>query len=239
MLVGVLASASRTVRQEYAIVWGKSPLEEVIVGLSTVLKAKNRQVKSSNYAGRLRAEGMLPAVYYGPGLDSAQSLCLDYKEFKIALTTSEGNRSLYTLEVEGQGAQPVLLQDYQVDPLSRKVIHADFYKVDPSLPVVVKVPLVLSGKPAGVEKGGQLQPGAREVKIKALPSQIPAEVVVDVTSLALGQSMHLSQVTTGEGQKLVYSADLPVATVVIPKGLKAELEAAEAAESAPAKKGKK
>ncbi|MDR2946830.1 MAG: hypothetical protein LBV79_08800, partial [Candidatus Adiutrix sp.] len=81
---------------------------EVIVGLSTVLKAKARQVTSSNYAGRLRAEGLLPAVFYGPGVDAALSLCLDYKEFKTAMTTSEGNRSLYTLDIEGQGSQAAL-----------------------------------------------------------------------------------------------------------------------------------
>ena len=206
------------------------------MGLSTVLKAKARKVKSSNYAGRLRAEGLLPVVFYGPGLDAAQSLCLDYKEFKTAFMTSEGNRSLYTLDVEGQGAQAALLKDYQVDPLSRKVIHADFYKVDPAQPVTVKVPVVLSGKPVGVEKGGQLQSGAREIAVTSLPADAPAEVVVDVTSLGLGQSMHFSQVTPPEGIQLAYVADLPVATVVIPKGMKTEETTEEAA--APAKKGK-
>lgn len=215
---------------------------EVIVGLSTVLKAKPRQAKGGNYAGRLRAQGLLPAVFYGPGLEVAQSLCLEYQEFKMALTTSEGNRSLYTLEVEDQGPQAVLLKDYQVDPLTRKVIHADFYRVDPDRPVTVKVPVVLTGKPAGVEKGGQLQLGAREVSITSLPAQAPAELVVDVTSLGLGQSLHLSQVKVPEGQTLTFTTDLPVAMVVVPKGLKTETEgeeAAPAAAAAGAKKGKK
>ncbi len=209
------------------------------MGLSTVLKAKAREVKTSNYAGRLRAEGFLPAVFYGPGLDAAQSLCLDYNEFKTAFMTSEGNRTLYTLEIEGRGAQAALLKDYQVDPLSRKVIHADFYRVDPDKPVTIKVPVVLSGKPVGVEKGGQLQPGVRDVNITVLPAQAPSELVVDVSALALGQSLHLSQVAVPEGMKLAYSTDLPVATVVIPKGMKAESEAAEGEAEAPAKKGKK
>lgn len=194
------------------------------MGLSTVLKAKNREVKSSNYAARLRAEGQLPAVIYGPGLPAAKSLCLDYKEFKTAFTSSEGNRSLYTLDIEGEGSTPVLLKDYQVDPLSRKVVHADFYKVDPNQPITVKVPVVLTGKPIGVEKGGQLQIGARDVKISTLPAQAPAELEVDVASLGLGHSLHLSQVKVPEGMKLSFSADLPVASVVIPKGLKAEAE---------------
>ncbi|MDL2226682.1 50S ribosomal protein L25 [Deltaproteobacteria bacterium OttesenSCG-928-M10] len=194
------------------------------MGLSTVLNAKTREVKSSNYAGRLRAEGFLPAVFYGPGMDAAQSVTLDYKEFKTALLGSEGNRSLYTLKIDSQAPQAVLLKDYQVDPMSRKVIHADFYKVDPAKPVTVKVPVVLTGKPVGVEKGGQLQLGAREVNVTALPDQAPAELVVDVAALNLGQSLHLSQVPMPENLKLSFTADLPVATVVAPKGVKAEAE---------------
>lgn len=210
------------------------------MGLSTVLKAKTREVRTSNYAGRLRADGFLPAVFYGPGVDVAQSLSLDYKEFKTALMTSEGNRSIYTLEIDGQAPQAALLKDYQVDPLSRKVIHADFYRVDPAQPVTVKVPFILSGKPAGVEKGGQLQPGAREVRVVTLPGDAPSSLEVDVTALSLGQSLHFSQIPVPANMKLSYSVDLPVATVVIPKGLKADLETeGEVAPSAAAKKGKK
>ncbi len=89
------------------------------MGLSTVLKAKGREVKTSNYAGRLRAEGSLPVIFYGPGLDAAKSLCLDYREFRTALTTSEGNRFLFTLDIEGQGPKAAHLKDYQVDRHSR------------------------------------------------------------------------------------------------------------------------
>lgn len=207
------------------------------MGLSTILKAAPRAAKGGNLAGRLRRAGRLPAVFYGPGQDQALSLSLDYKEFKTALTTGEGNRSLFTLVIEGHPPQPVLLKDYQTDPLSRQIIHADFYKLDPDRPVTVKAPVVLSGKPLGVEKGGQLQPGLREVALSVRPDQAPAELVVDVSALALGQSLHLSQVTVPGEAKLVFTADLPVATVTIPKGVKAEGEGeGEAADAAPAAK---
>jgi large subunit ribosomal protein L25 len=196
------------------------------VGLSTVLSAKPRDVKDGPRAGNLRRQGLLPAVFYGPGLETTQSLSLDYKEFKTALTTSPGNRTLYTLTIEGQPPQAVLLKDFQIDALSRKAIHADFYLVDPAKPVTVKVPVVLNGKPVGVEKGGQLQPGAREVLVSALPDQAPTEVAVDVSELALGQSLHLSQMKVQGEYRLVFTTDLPVATVVTPKGLKAEVEGA-------------
>ena len=198
------------------------------MGLSTVLKAVPREARPA--AGPLRREGRLPAVFYGPGQEQALSLSLDYKEFKTALTASEGNRALYTLAIEGQAPQAVLLKDCQFDPLTRKAIHADFYKLDPSRPVRLKVPVTLAGKPAGVEKGGLLHPGVREVEISVQPDQAPAELVVDVSSLNLGQSLHVSQVKVPGEARLIFTADLPVATVTVPKGFKAESEA----EAAPA-----
>jgi large subunit ribosomal protein L25 len=199
--------------------------------LSTELKAVPREDRPK--AGRLRREGRLPAVLYGPGQEGALSLSLDYREFKTALTTSEGHRALYTLAIEGRAPQAVLLKDCQMDPLTRKAIHADFYQLDPAQPVRLKVPVTLTGKPAGVEKGGQLQPGLREVEVKVRPSQAPAELTVDVSSLNLGQSLHLSQIEAPGEATLVFKADLPVATVTVPKGLKAAGEAEGEGKTAP------
>jgi len=182
----------------------------------------------------LRKGGRLPAVLYGSGHEETTSLSLDYREFKTAMTTSQGNRALYTLVVEGQAPQAVLLKDCQMDPITRKAIHADFYKLDPAKPVKLKVPVTLTGKPIGVEKGGQLQPGLREVEVKVKPGQAPAELVVDVSSLNLGQSLHLSQIKAPDETVLVFKADLPVAMVMAPKGLKAEGEGEAAPEAAAA-----
>ena len=202
------------------------------MGLSTELKAVQREAKLK--AGPLRRDGRLPAVLYGPGQKVALSLSLDYLEFKNAISTSEGNRALYTLVVDGQAPQAVMLKDCQIDPLTRRAIHADFYKLDPAQPVKLKVPVILTGKPVGVEKGGQLQPGLREVEVKVKPSQAPAELVVDVSSLNLGQSLHLSQIQAPHDTMLVFKADLPVATVTVPKGVKAEGEGEAATEAAAA-----
>jgi large subunit ribosomal protein L25 len=203
------------------------------MGLNNTLNATSREVRSSNHAGRLRSKGLLPAIFYGSDLPEAQSLTLNYIDFKNAFQNSEGNRFLFTLSVEGQAPSPVLLKDMQVDPVSRKVIHADFLKIDPAKPVSVKVPLNLVGKALGVEKGGQIQQGEREISVSGLPGAIPSQIDADVSSLALGQSLHLSQVKLPEGLSLVKGADLPVAMVAVPKGVKIEAEAAAAA-AAPA-----
>ncbi|MDR0620798.1 MAG: 50S ribosomal protein L25 [Deltaproteobacteria bacterium] len=196
------------------------------MGLNDTLIAKPRLAKSSNHATRLRNGGQLPIVFYGQGLENAKSLAVDYAAFKTAFLGTEGNRFLYTLSLEDQEPSPALLKDYQVDPVSRKVIHADFQKIDPAKPVTVQVPVTLVGKAAGVERGGQLQLGQREITVSGLPSEIPATIEADVTPLGLGQTMHISQIKLPGNLTLVRTADLPVAMVAVPKGLKAEADAA-------------
>ncbi|MDR2301138.1 MAG: 50S ribosomal protein L25 [Deltaproteobacteria bacterium] len=196
------------------------------MGLNDTLNAEVREVHSSNQAKRLRRNGSLPIVYYGHQLAESLSLTINYAEFKTAFLGTEGNRFLYTLAPSGMAPSPALLKDYQVDPVTRKVIHADFQKIDPQKPVTVPVPLTLVGKAAGVERGGQMQLGQREITVSGLPADIPSVIEADVTFLGLGQTMHLSQVKLPSTLALVKTADLPVAMVAVPKGLKAEADAA-------------
>ncbi|MDR1677995.1 MAG: 50S ribosomal protein L25 [Deltaproteobacteria bacterium] len=196
------------------------------MGLDTILTARSREVRSSNYAKRLRREGRLPIIFYGQGLNDSLSLSIDYAEFKTAFLDTKNNRFLYTLATEDGQSAPALLKDYQVDSVSRKVLHADFQKIDPAKPVTVQVPLTMVGKAAGVERGGQIQLGQREITVSGLPSDIPSVIEADVTALGLGQTMHLSQVKLPQTLTLVKTVDLPVAMVAVPKGLKAEADAA-------------
>ncbi|MDR1313151.1 MAG: 50S ribosomal protein L25 [Deltaproteobacteria bacterium] len=200
------------------------------MGLSTTLSAAAREAGSSNLAKRMRVEGRLPAVCYGDGTEP-RSIDLSYNEVKKAFLGDSGNRSLFTLEVDGVGAFPALVKDMQIHPVSRKLLHVDFLKIDPAKKVTVKVPLTLTGKAAGVERGGQILQSEREITVSGLPADIPPSIVADVSPLNLGQTMHLSQVELPDTLTLVKTVDLPVAVVNIPKGLKAEAEAAQAAES--------
>jgi large subunit ribosomal protein L25 len=200
------------------------------MGLSTVIKAKVRKPGSSNLARRLRRDGVLPSVFSSRGSES-KPLELSSADFRKALLSDPGNRSLFTLDIEGEGERRVLVREYQIHPVSRRLLHADFVEVADDRAVTVKVPLRLTGRAAGVEKGGQLQQVEREITVKGFPQNIPAEITCDVSSLNLGQTMHLTQVALPDTLTLVRTADLPVAVVGVPKGLKAEAEAAQAAEA--------
>jgi large subunit ribosomal protein L25 len=230
-------------------------LGRYFMGLSTILSAERREPGASNKARRLRRDGFLPAVFYGADGDNVltMSITLDYTKVRNAFLNDKGNRSLFTLAVEGGDSWPVLVKDYQIDPVSRKMLHVDFLKIDLQKKVAVKVPLALKGKAAGVEKGGQLQQSEREITVSGLPEEIPSVIEADVSPLNLGQTMHLSQVALPENLTLVKTVDLPVALISIPKGLKAEdiqddagaaapvaaVKTAKAAKAAPAKPQKK
>ncbi|MDR1035914.1 MAG: 50S ribosomal protein L25 [Deltaproteobacteria bacterium] len=200
------------------------------MGLSTTLAASAREAGSSNKAKRLRASGRLPAVCYGEGSE-ARAIELSYNEVKKAFLGDPGNRSLFTLAV-GDDSFPALVKALQIHPVSRRLLHVDFLKIDPGKKVTVKVPLTLAGKAQGVERGGQILQSEREIAVSGLPADIPSSIEADVTSLNLGQTLHLSQVALPETLSLVKTVDLPVAVVNIPKGLKAEAEAAQAADAA-------
>ena len=112
------------------------------MGLSTTLSAAPRDPNGSNSARRLRKEGLVPAVLYGDGLEPL-SISLNYLAVKKAFLNDPGNRSLFTLEVEGKGSWPIVVKALQIHPVARTMLHVDFQKVDPEKKVVVKVPLTL------------------------------------------------------------------------------------------------
>jgi large subunit ribosomal protein L25 len=204
------------------------------MGLSTTLKATPRQPGSSNQARRLRRGDRLPAVCYGQGSE-AQAIEFGYAEVKKAFLGDAGNRSLFTIAVEGGEPFPALVKDLQIHPVSRRMLHVDFLRISLDRKVTIKVNLTLSGKAAGVERGGQILQSEREITVSGLPADIPSSIDADVSQLNLGQTMHLSQVALPDTLTLVKTVDLPVAVVNVPKGLKAEADAAAAAAADAAK----
>ncbi|MEW5724001.1 MAG: 50S ribosomal protein L25, partial [Thermodesulfobacteriota bacterium] len=118
----------------------------------TVLTAQPRPETGKGPAGRLRREGRVPAVFYGPGRE-ARSIWVDLKEFNKVVFSGAETRSLFRLRL-GDEEKTVMLKEHQIDPLKRVFIHADFYEVDVTRPIEIEVPLVLTGKAPGVERGG-------------------------------------------------------------------------------------
>ena len=209
---------------------------------TVVLAVEDRQVKSKGDAGRMRRSGKVPAVFYGPGKTGAP-ICVDAREFRFKLDGLEGSH-LIQLTSPGSAVNEklALLKEVQRHPVTNAPVHIDFYEVDVNKPIEVTVPLHFIGKAQGVTAGGILQSLRREVTVECLPREIPEFIEVDVSSLALHGSVHISELILPTGAKAVYDTDDPVVTVVSPvvAETKAPTEAVEGeaaaapAEAAPA-----
>ena len=195
--------------------------------------------KAANKA--LRKNGMIPAVVYGLNEPPA-ALSIASKVVARILATETGMNSVVYLQREGtELKRHVIIKDVQRDPVTRRLVHVDFMRVDPNHKVKVHVPIRLQGIPIGVKTlGGYLDFVHREVVIECLPSLIPTHIDVDVTHMNIGDTLRLDQINLSSTLRIIGDAHEVVASV---HGKAAEEVVAEAAPAAPepevAKKGKK
>jgi large subunit ribosomal protein L25 len=161
--------------------------------MDATLQAVKRGDKGKNEARRHRAAGRLPAVIYGAG--GSMPVTVEPKALSRILHSESGANTLITLAVEGEADARVLVKEYQLDPVTRQMLHADFYRVAMDKPITVTVSVVLEGEPKGVkQQGGILDFVQREVEIECLPGDIPEHIVVDVSELMLNEGERLRDV---------------------------------------------
>jgi large subunit ribosomal protein L25 len=216
--------------------------------MDATLTAEKREGKGKNEARRLRAGGRIPAVVYGGEKGKATQIAVDPKNLLRILHSESGVNTLIGLSgLEGaSGDTRVLVKEYQLDPISHKLLHVDFYQVAMDKAITVTVPIVLKGEARGVkQQGGIVDFVNREIDIEVLPGDIPEHIDVDVSELMLHQGLRVRDIATeGVKWKPVTDADTMIVHVV---ALKAEepaaADAAAAAPAAPAepeviKKGK-
>jgi large subunit ribosomal protein L25 len=189
-----------------------------------VLGAEPRDGVGKGVNRKLRASGRIPGVVYGKRRDP-QSIQLDPAALeKLLRGSGAGLNTLIDLSVGGR-TDTVLVKELQRHPVKGSFWHVDFYQVDLSRKITVSVPIHFVGKARGVEFGGILDHPLRELEVECLPRAIPEFVEVDVSSLEIGQAIHVSELRLPEGVEVKTDGALPVASVVLPA---AEVEAAPA-----------
>ena len=213
--------------------------------MEALLAAEKRDTRGKNEARRLRASGRIPAIVYGAGRDKAMEIAVDPKVLLRILHSQSGVNTLIGLEGVDLAGGKVLVKEYQLDPISHKLLHADFYAVAMDKAITVTVPIVLKGEARGVkQQGGIVDFVTRDLEIECLPGEIPEHVDVDVSELMLHQGVRVRDLQAGNW-KSVTDPDTMIAHVV---SVKAEEPAAAEAGAAPAaataepeviKKGKK
>ena len=180
------------------------------------IQIEPREAGAKGRAKQLRREGKLPGIFYGPKAESVP-LELDRKDFLSRVAGLEGSHLIRIKSSSPLLAERVaLVKEMQFHPVTGEVVHADLYEVDLSARIRVKVPLHFVGKAEGVVRGGILQPVVREIEVECLPMDIPEYFDVEVSSLDIGHSLHVKDLSIPEGVTAVYESNLTLVTVVPP-----------------------
>lgn len=190
------------------------------------LAAEVRTNSGKGAARQLRRKGRVPAVLYGQG--ECMLLTLDPEDLREILRAHAGSTALITVTIAGatsKASRIALLRDYQLDPVSGDVLHADLFEVLMNKAIRVKVPVsVTGGQPAGVKEGGLLQHNARELYVECLPSTLPDAIPVDASALVIGQGIHVKELQPIAGVRFLDDPDQMVISVAAPMS-EAKLEA--------------
>ena len=181
--------------------------------MEQTLKAAVREGTGKGAARQLRAQNRIPAVLYGAGVDSTP-LHVDARELFHTLHTDAGSNVLIDLEVEGQGSHLALARELQQDHIKGRMIHVDFLAVRRDQTITVQVPLEITGASVGVHEGGVLEQHLWDVEIDCLPGNVPGHIEVDVTPLAIGDSLHVSDLVAPEGAEIKSDPEVMVVAIV-------------------------
>jgi large subunit ribosomal protein L25 len=219
--------------------------------MEAVLEAQARDTFGKNEGRRTRREGRVPAVVYGASSGdknrTATAISVDPKALSRILHSDSGANTLISLKLAGTADARVLVREYQLDPVTHQILHADFYRVAMDKLLQVTIPVIVKGEPKGVkQQGGILEFIRREIEIECLPADIPENVEIDVSELMLHQGVRVRDIPVHPKWTPVSEAEMMLVHVIMPKveEVAAPAEGAAAAPAATAepeviKKGKK
>ncbi len=182
------------------------------------LEVRQRESLGPRESRRLRRDGLIPGVLYGRGMEP-RAICVLERELRKALTGDSGLHTILDVVVEGQQAtHPSILKDYQQDPMRGKLVHIDLQEVrlDQPIQATVVVELVGGEEAPGIKEGGVLSQVSREVTVEALPMEVPEHLELDVSGMAIGDTLRLADLAAQDGIKYLDDPETVLATVTLP-----------------------
>ncbi|MGD9877037.1 50S ribosomal protein L25 [Desulfococcus sp.] len=178
------------------------------------LKANIRTGRKKGPSRRLRAAGRIPAVLYGPGAETL-ALSIDTTDLEKAVKHRSGSQVFLNLVIDSaDGNKTAMIKDLQIHPVSRDMIHADFYEIAMDRKIRATSPVTVTGKSIGVENGGMVQIIRRELEVLCYPNQMPEEIVIDITDLDIGDSIHIEDIPVEEGIEFPHEVNFTVLTIL-------------------------
>ena len=166
----------------------------------------------------LRRAGQIPAVLYGRKIEPVL-LSVNTKDLEQILKKGSYGQVILNLVIQNgkKVTTSAIIKELQTHPVSGNLIHIDFYEVDMKRQIKVMVPVVTTGKSAGIEEGGLLNIVRRELEVFCLPGDIPEAIEIDISELGIGDSIHVEDVSLGENVEVATDVNFTVVTVLSPK----------------------
>ena len=177
------------------------------------METQQLQVKIKNDTGTLKARknrksGLIPAILYGHKQESMMFL-LNEKEFSTALNTEAK-----MVNLKWNGSEEIaLIKDVQFDTFGKKILHVDFVRIALTEKVTTHIPVVLYGTSQGVKEGGILDHALKEIEIECLPTEIPKNIRINISELAIGNTIHISDLELPANAKVLGNPDAIVVSV--------------------------
>jgi large subunit ribosomal protein L25 len=190
----------------------------------TELNAHVREMSGKGFSRRLRSEGLIPAVFYGP---KAETLLLKVSALDLTNIRKKEENAFIKLIIDDGGdkiEKLSILKEFQLEPASRRLIHADFYEISMDHKLTFDIPIHFSGKPKGVIEGGELHLLKRDLKVSCLPAMRPEFIAADTSGLQIGASLKVQDLTPVEGATVLDHGDTVIATVSAIKIVKPVVE---------------
>jgi large subunit ribosomal protein L25 len=181
----------------------------------TTVPVEARSATGKNACRQLRAAGRIPGNVYGMAL-SPFAVSVEPRKVEEVLGLSSGRNTIFSLSLEGgKESRDVMLREMQRDPVSERLVHVDFMRVDPDKLMHVLVPVRLIGTPEGVKnEAGVLDFVQRQVEVSCFPSDIPEQLAVDISELHLNQNVAVKELEAGEGVEILDDPEAILAVVV-------------------------
>ncbi len=188
------------------------------------INAKIRDKKGKEAARKIRRNKEVPAVFYGPDTEPIL-LTVGYSQLQTISKKALYENLMCELVIDSNGSSQkkmAMVKDIQTDPIKDRILHVDFYEISMDKEITVDVPIHLLNTPVGVSKGGILEQTLREITISCLPGNLVESLDVDVSSLDIGDSIHIGDIKIPEGIKILDRPDTAIATVVAPTKVEEE-----------------
>ena len=181
------------------------------------LKVKERTLKGKEAAGQLKASGIIPGIYYGKGLNNIMLEIVD-KELRAVMRKSNIQNLIFDLDVEGKSTEKAMIKDLQRHPYKDRIEHVDFGHIDMDKKITFDMHVTLIGESTGVKNsGGILQHGIRSVAIECLPGDMPDEIIIDISDMEVGESLHVRDLNLDEKITIITEPEIVLAVVSAPK----------------------